>query len=601
MGAEGLPAPRAEGSLEQRPFAHLLVYIHLQELTGTLVVWPEQTEDAPAGQDRILFQGGIALAGRLLSPASALDRGMLPLFTRVNAPYAFYEANLLGTKREGLVPGRVDPITLIAASLRGSAREDAIEGILARFEDAKLRLTPRIDLARFGFEPKEMGFVELIRAEPAPVAELVRAWGDERAARRLLYLLAITRCVEPFEGRRKAPSRELVERLTRSGARHPSKPGTRRASRAGADTASQPGTASTSSQETAQPSAAATPQDSPPEEDDWFDEIPAEGVSAPPASPPRTSASPGTSAAARASAAPGASAPPQGSKRPARPSRGGAAGKAPQQEAPPPPPADLSPEHAALWQELLERTAELDNMNYFEMLGVSRSAGPSTVRDAYFALAKKWHPDRLPRELEPLRPWVDTIFHHATRARDTLSDDQKRGEYLKTVQEGGGTPEAERQLNAIITAAMAVQRVEVLVRRREWLEALQTLNEALELNPEDSDAHAMLGWVLFQRNPGGDAPFDRIHAALDRALGLNPRNAKAHHHKAMVLKRQGREQEALAHFRKCAEIDPKNIDAAREVRLANMRGGRSSVAPGKPGKGKSKDSGGVLSKLFGKK
>lgn len=257
-----------------------------------------------------------------------------------------------------------------------------------------------------------------------------------------------------------------------------------------------------------------------------------------------------------------------------------------QPEPPPDPPAGLSPEHLQLWQEIGKRARSIEQMNYYDMLGVPRDASGSAIRDAYFALAKKWHPDRLPRELEPLRPWVDQIFHHATQARDTLSDEQQRAEYLKAVQSGGGTPEADRELNAIVTAAMAVQKVEVLVRKREWSESLHILREALELNPEDSDAHAMEAWVLMQM--GGDqAPWDSVHAALDRALQLNPRSAKAHFFKATALKRQNKHQSALSHFRKCAELDPKNIEAAREVRLAEMRKG---------GKGSGD---GLLSKLFG--
>ena len=61
---------------------------------------------------------------------------------------------------------------------------------------------------------------------------------------------------------------------------------------------------------------------------------------------------------------------------------------------------------------------------------------------------------------------------------------------------------------------------------------------------------------------------------------------------------QGHFDEALTHFRRAAEINPRNLDAARRVRLAEMRA-RASQAPETPPED---DPGnGFLSKLFARK
>nr|MDQ3037699.1 hypothetical protein [Myxococcota bacterium] len=117
-----LPEPTAQGDLARTPFAHALLYCHQRELGGTLVIWPEDPETT-RGQDRVLFERGVPVAARLTQRAGALDRGLLPLFSRREGAYAFYaDTDLVGSGDE-VRTGRVDPHVLIAASLRGPSRD----------------------------------------------------------------------------------------------------------------------------------------------------------------------------------------------------------------------------------------------------------------------------------------------------------------------------------------------------------------------------------------------------------------------------------------------------------------------------------------------
>jgi tetratricopeptide (TPR) repeat protein len=93
-----------------------------------------------------------------------------------------------------------------------------------------------------------------------------------------------------------------------------------------------------------------------------------------------------------------------------------------------------------------------------------------------------------------------------------------------------------------------------------------------------------------QKFPGNDAPIGKIMEALDRALELYPDHERAQASKAQLLKRLGRHAEALRHYRKVVSINPNNLEAAREVRVAQMReeqkdkGGAKSAAAGLIGK-----------------
>lgn len=502
-----MPEPLAQGDLGHTPFAHVLLYIEKRALAGTLVVWRPQPGEERPKQDRILFDRGVPVAGRLIDPASQLDFGLLPLFARTSGPYAFYEGIDLVGSGESVRRKRIDVVPLIAASLRGSSRDEVVGHVVASFGDAKLRLELGVDLDRFGLLPDERACVDLLRAEPMSVAQLVEASPlAPHMTARLVYLLALTRSVAPWSGETKP-------------------------------------------------------------------------TSAPPAPPPRSerreSVRPENVVQTR-------SAPPP-------------AATTTEPTSVPAPPPGLSAELSALWNEIAVRAVAIDNETYFEMLGVPRDVPASDVQKAYLSLAKKWHPDRLPRELAALRPHVEQIFRHLTRAAEVLSDEQKRGRYLASVQDGGGTPAKDRALAAIVQAAMEFRKVEVLVRRRELNEALALLDRVLSMHAEDPDYHAMRAWIVFQQSLNDEGMRAVALASIERALALSPTHDKALYYKGLVLQRAGKDAEAAECFRRAAELNPKNIDAARMVRLARMRGDDTGAHAREPTQ--KRDS--LLGKLFG--
>lgn len=62
--------------------------------------------------------------------------------------------------------------------------------------------------------------------------------------------------------------------------------------------------------------------------------------------------------------------------------------------------------------------------DYYEVLGIDKSADSETIKKAYRKLALKYHPDRNPGDKE-----AEEKFKEATEAYDVLSDDKKRPLY----------------------------------------------------------------------------------------------------------------------------------------------------------------------------
>lgn len=189
-----VPKPLAEGTLSATPFGHVLLSIQKKGLSGTLAIWPD--DDRP-GQDRVLFRSGAPALGRFLDPAADLERGMLSIFHRDKGPYAFYEADLIG-ESTGALRGQVDLLALIATALRGNVPKDAMLKVIRKLGLERQRVKKGSPLARLALQSNEMAFVELMRAEPATAAILIEQFGDPKIAQRMLYLLAITECLEPY-------------------------------------------------------------------------------------------------------------------------------------------------------------------------------------------------------------------------------------------------------------------------------------------------------------------------------------------------------------------------------------------------------------------
>jgi tetratricopeptide (TPR) repeat protein len=258
----------------------------------------------------------------------------------------------------------------------------------------------------------------------------------------------------------------------------------------------------------------------------------------------------------------------------------------------PPAPMGLSRNDDARWTELALTYERLDDVNHFELLKLQQSAPADAVSAAYYALVKKFHPDRLPTALAPLTRCAQVVFERLTEAHETLINPKTREEYVKAVAAGGGTRASERMMRDVLESAMEFQKAEVLMRRRDYSQAMQLLRSAMNKNPDESDYLALYAWILHLQNQSDNAPFDDMLRSLDRALRSNPRNERAHYYKGTILKRMKRDNEAIRHFKHAMDINPRNVDAAREVRIAEMRKD-SKPPPGGAG------GAGILSRLFG--
>ncbi len=238
----------------------------------------------------------------------------------------------------------------------------------------------------------------------------------------------------------------------------------------------------------------------------------------------------------------------------------------------------------------VERAAELLKLDLFAVLGVSRSANAEEIKKGYFAAVKQFHPDRAPSE--DLRPAFMKAAARIELAKATLMDPARRGRYLdELARQSGGSGGDDR---SVAEASFEFAKAEAYLKTNDRVRAETHIRNATRLAPNNVE-YAVLS-VSVQLTPEAPpAKVTTLAAELDRLLKLNPDSEKALYLRGQARKRLGRTREAMADFNRVAEINPSNIDAAREIRIHAMRS-QEKMAP--PSSDEKSGLGGALRKLF---
>ena len=80
---------------------------------------------------------------------------------------------------------------------------------------------------------------------------------------------------------------------------------------------------------------------------------------------------------------------------------------------------------------------KLDQLSYFELLGLPTGANLAEIRAAFYRMSKDLHPDRYHRlENRELRDRLETIYARMCEGYRVLTTPEKRTTYLRVLGEG---------------------------------------------------------------------------------------------------------------------------------------------------------------------
>jgi curved DNA-binding protein CbpA len=244
---------------------------------------------------------------------------------------------------------------------------------------------------------------------------------------------------------------------------------------------------------------------------------------------------------------------------------------------------------AAQAKQNIERMhATIMRRNFFQILGVDRDTDAERVRASYHMLAKKWHSDAFTGvTLGDAKTKLDEIFQRINEAYDTLTDPKKRAEYLILVdrqQKGMAT-----DVSQVLYGEQIFDEALGKMKRRDWAGALDAVDRAINLNPDDRLYQATKGWILFNLEKRDEKNVKKALDLIKDAVKKQENLPLGYQYGGQIFFAREELDEARRWFKKCLEWDSKNVEAARLLRLANAR----------EEKKKNSGLGAIFSKLFG--
>lgn len=212
--------------------------------------------------------------------------------------------------------------------------------------------------------------------------------------------------------------------------------------------------------------------------------------------------------------------------------------------------------------ECLGRLAISENADHYAILGVDREASLDDIRDSYYALARRFHPDRFRSgPLQDLLSSFEGFFSRVTDAHNTLSNPDLRREYDRSIERREADRQAVREADPTYLARQNYLRAQELIERRRYNDAVRFLENAARLDGKQAEYRLALGRLLAQNPRRRQEACSHMAAALE----IDPSSVEAYLALGQLLLRAGRPSDAARVFRSALAWDKANAEARGQL------------------------------------
>ena len=206
-------------------------------------------------------------------------------------------------------------------------------------------------------------------------------------------------------------------------------------------------------------------------------------------------------------------------------------------------------------------------VNYYEVLGVERSASEGEIRDRFRKLARENHPDRY---RGPDKADAERKFQTLTEAVNVLTNPARRKQHDSEIAGGGGQGPVDFAQIARAYLSMGVKAY----KEGNWLGAYENFDLATKHNSHDAKAFHYLAMAAARIPSHTRQSVQAIEAALQREP-MNPLFLKD---AGLLCKRAGLTAKAERYLEESLKWDASNAEV--QTALAELRETRE---PGKGG------------------
>ncbi|HVE71197.1 MAG TPA: DnaJ domain-containing protein [Thermoanaerobaculia bacterium] len=207
-------------------------------------------------------------------------------------------------------------------------------------------------------------------------------------------------------------------------------------------------------------------------------------------------------------------------------------------------------------------------VNYYEILGVKRSASDGEIRNRFRQLARESHPDRY---RGPDKAEAERKFQTLTEALNILTNPDKRQQYDTEIAGGGG---GQGTVDFAQIAKAYLSHGVKAYKDGNWTGAYENFDLATKHNPHDAKAFHYLAMAA-ARIPSHTR---QAVQAIENALQREPMNPLYLKDAGMLCKRAGLTAKAERYLEESLKWDASNLEV--QTALAELRETRE---PGKGG------------------
>jgi DnaJ-class molecular chaperone len=206
-------------------------------------------------------------------------------------------------------------------------------------------------------------------------------------------------------------------------------------------------------------------------------------------------------------------------------------------------------------------------INYYEVLGVERSASEQEIRDRFRRLAREQHPDRY---RGPDKADAERKFQTLTEAVNVLTNPARRKQHDSEI--AGGSSKGSVDFAAIAKAYLA--KGVKAYKDGDIRSAYENFDMAVKHNAADAKAHHYLA-LAAARIPSMQR---QAVQAIENAVQRDPVNFVYLKDAGMLCRRAGLLAKAERYLEEALQWDPQNAEV--HAALAELRGSKEPAKTG---------------------